>query len=193
MSDKLRVYLDACCFIDMAASQLEVTVQAWKEPHIFYCRKFLEAARAQDIVVHTSVLTVAECTYVNEQPDGVQKQIILNDEVKALFKGMLLSGKSGVMPVQATPSIVERARDLRWVHGAPTKPMDAIHVATALAMKCTHFVTTDILQGIEIIRGLGLSVGSADSIAHLLPSIYRQLPLTPAAKLTVSLAADAQA
>ena len=84
---------------------------------------------------------------------------------------MLISGKSGVIPAQPTPLIVEKARDLVWVYGATLKAMDALHVASAMHHKCNHFITTDNLgeENIKIINGFGLAICSADKISHLLP------------------------
>lgn len=180
MSTEPRVYFDACCFIDMAKSQLDIPVQAEREPHIFYCRKLLEASRSKDAIVFTSTLSVVECTHVKDMSKPENDRIVMTDEVKRLFRGMLLSGagRSGVMPVQPTPRIVESARDLKWVHEALLNPMDAIHVASAIAMECTHFITTDGLKSIDILKSLNLVVCTADGVAHLLPDRYKQLALT---------------
>lgn len=181
MSIKPKVYLDACCFIDMAQSQLSIQMQIEREPHVFYCRKFLEAARGNDAIVFTSSLSVAECVYVKDLSKPQEEQTVLTEEVKRLFRGMLLSGsgRSGVIPVQPTPLIVEGARDLRWVHEITLKPMDALHASTALEMKCTHLVTTDKhFDNVKVeLQGMGIIVCTADSLAHLLPDRYRQLPL----------------
>lgn len=180
MSIKPRVYFDACCFIDLATSQLSLPVQAEREPHIFYCRKLLEAARSKDAYVFTSTLSVVECTHVKDMNKPENDRLVMTDEVKRLFRGMLMSAsdRSGVMPVQPTPRILEAARDLKWVHEAVLRPMDAIHAATALAMKCSHFITTDGLESVDILNRLNLAVCSADDIAHLLPDRYKQLALT---------------
>lgn len=185
MSSGTKIYFDACCFIDMVKHKLDINKLEARERHVYYCRKFLEAFKAQDLDVYTSTLTVAECTHIKDQTNLGDHKTVLNDDVKRLIEAMLLSAKSGVMPVQPTPKIVVGARDLRWLHSATFKPMDALHIATALNMKCTHFVTTDdnLKHGnLEIIRNLGLAVSTADSIAHLLPSSYKQLPLAATMK-----------
>jgi predicted nucleic acid-binding protein len=185
MSSGTKIYFDSCCFIDMVKHQLTIGNLAGREAHVFYCKKFLEAARAEELTVFASTLAVAECTHVKDsmQPQG--KNVVLTDEVKRLLEGILLSAKSGVMPVQPTPGILKAARDLRWQHGATFKPMDSIHIATAIEMKCSHFVTTDSKLAVEnskIVSSLRLAICSADQIADLLPSKFRQLPLSPVIK-----------
>lgn len=182
MSSEPRVYIDACCFIDMVSHDLSIGARHGRASHVYYCRKFLEAARGSDANVFTSTLTVAECIVIKDESDRDNFKPVMTDEVKRLFEGILLSTKSGVMPVQPTPRIVKAARDLRWRHGATFKPMDSLHIATAIEMKCSHFLTTDgklKSENIGIAKTLGLVVCTADSIANLLPSKYRQLSLEP--------------
>lgn len=177
MGIDIRIYFDSCCFIDLAQYELKLQTDADREPHIFYCRKFIDAARSKEAIVLTSTLTVTECSSVKDISKPEHERKIKTDEVRRLFQGLLLSGKSGVLPAQPTPLIVEKARDLVWVEGATLKAMDALHIATALDHKCSHFVTTDNLgeDNLAIIRELGLAVCSADKIAHLLPDHHRQL------------------
>lgn len=196
MSSEPRVYFDSCCFIDMVAHNLSIGVRTDRTSHVYYCRKFLEAARANDACVFTSTLTVAECLVIKDESDPKGHRSVLTDEVKRLFEGMLLSAKSGVMPVQPTPRIVKSARDLRWEHAASFQPMDSLHIATAIDMKCGYFVTTDDklklkLEKTAILKALTLVVCTADSIANLLPSKYRQLPLDPPKATGVSVSASA--
>jgi predicted nucleic acid-binding protein len=182
MNSEPRVYFDACCFIDMVAHDLSIGVRQDRTLHVYYCRKFLEAARGKEAHVFTSTLTVSECLGIKDESESNNHKTVLTDEVKRLFEGMLLSAKSGVMPVQPTPRIVKFSRDLRWTHAATFKPMDSLHIATAIDMKCGYFLTTDSKlkpENIAIAKALGLVVCTADSIANLLPSKYRQLTLIP--------------
>lgn len=180
MGIEIKVYFDACCFIDLAKTALRLQTENDREPHIFFCRKLIDAARSKEAIVLTSSLTVTECTHVKDKSKPVSNQIIKTDEVKRLFQGMVLSGKSGVLPAQPTPLIVEKARDLVWEHGTTLKAMDALHVATALQHECSHFITTDNFgeDNIKIINSLGLAVCSADKISHLLPDHHKQLDLS---------------
>jgi predicted nucleic acid-binding protein len=174
-----KVYFDSCCFIDLAQMALKFPVKTDREKHVHACKNFLNAARAKtpDAFVFTSIVTIVECLYVTDLSKAAQDQKIANLEVQRLFKGMLQSGTSGVMPVATTPMITEDARDLRWVHGITCKPMDALHIASARKLGCTHFITTDSFTASDVnkLAALGLVVSSADKVAFsLLPSKYSQ-------------------
>lgn len=173
------VYMDSCCFIDLAKTILKVPTPGTREPHIWYCRKYLEAARKKHVVVYTSTFAVVECVKITDTSvsGGPTRE---DDDVKALFKGMLMSSKSGVMPVMPTPAITDLARDLRWVHGITCSAADRVHLATALRMKASYFFTTDSklgAQNVEKLNRLGLGVTTADVLANLLPDEYRQLEI----------------
>ena len=92
--------------------------------------------------------------------------------------GSAVFGRPSVIPVQPSIFIVERARDLNWVHGLTTKPMDTIHLASALEMGCSEFITTDkgIHSQADKLKSQGLSVIYA-AATTLLPSKYRQLSI----------------
>ena len=178
MSTEIRLYFDACCFIDLVQSRATYPLENGRDSHVFSCRKILDAARNGDVQVYTSTLTFVECTHVKDLEQQQSQQTVINENVKRLFRGMLLSGRSGVTPVQPTPSICELARDFKWNYGATLKPMDATHVATAHAMRCTHFVTTDqSLKNESFFTEIGIIVCSGDKVLSLLPDKYKQLVL----------------
>jgi predicted nucleic acid-binding protein len=64
-------------------------------------------------------------------------------ETQRFFSELLTSGGSGVSLVQPTRTILDRARDLRWRHEFTFKPIDSIHVATAIQMQCVELLTRD--------------------------------------------------
>lgn len=176
---KVSVYMDACCFIDLAAMKLDLETEAGRENHIYFCRKLLEAARAKEALVYTSFATIVECGHVVDlsRPSGQQK--IWTPEVQRLFRGLLQSGSSGVLPVATTPLVTERALDLKWKHNITCRAMDALHLASALKAGCTHFITTDNF-GTTNIAGLallGLVVCRAEAVSNLLPSKYSQIEM----------------
>lgn len=170
---KPKLYFDTCCFLDMLQFGLKVSPKTERELHVEYCHRFLEASRKGEVEVYTSLLTTAECICLKDESAEGNHKRILTPEVKRLITGMLQSGRSGVEPVQATPLIVNRARDLEWKDGARFNTMDALHIATALSMGCDYFITTDDKLdkkgGVKVVNRLGLSFCRADAIAHLLP------------------------
>ena len=180
MSTELKLYFDTCCFLNMLQHTTGISPKPDRASHVFYLKQFLELARANGAVVYTSLLTVAECQYVLDETDKSNGKKIFTDDVKRLIDGMLLSGKSGVVSAQPTPNIVRASRDLRWVHDAKFSPMDALHIATALTLRCSHFITTDaklVAESKLRLNALGIAFCTADSIKDLLPSEYRQLPI----------------
>ncbi len=130
--------------------------------------RLIQAAKRQAIELFTSTLTIAECTHVNDP----QK----DKEAQRFFLGLLASGKSGFALVQPTVAIAQEARNLRWIHGLALKGADAIHVASALTMKCDELITTDakgLLKRADALTSLNLRV-CRPSGTKLLPSEFRQ-------------------
>lgn len=166
-----KIYMDSCCFIDMAKSHI-TSIEANPNSDVWHCKKLLEASRNGDIQVFTSLMTITECLFIKSDNNN----IILNPEIKRLFTGLLTSGKGGVISIQPTMYVIERARDLRWVYDIPLKPMDSIHIASALELKCSEFITDD--EGIHSqaakLNDHGLKIINAKN-TQLLPSQYRQL------------------
>src|SRR5580692_8846409 len=97
--------MDSPCFIDMAKSAIGKSPDASADD-VWHLKKLLEAAKAGDLAVFTSSLSVAECSHAEGVADA---------EVQRLFKGLLTSGQY-VYLVQDSVLVAERARDLRWVH-----------------------------------------------------------------------------
>ncbi len=171
--NKPKLYFDTCCFLDMLQYGLKISPKPDRALHVEYCKRFLHASRKGDVAVYTSMLTSAECICVKDESVADKHTRVMTDEVKRLITGMLQSGKSGVEAVQATPAVVNRSRDLEWMHGARFNTMDSLHIATALVTGCDYFITTDDKLdkwgGVQIIKKLGLGVCRADAIANLLP------------------------
>src|SRR6185437_3095393 len=164
MPDKPRVYIESCCFIDAAKEAIGITDQQ-RTSDVWFLWKFLEANKAKDAEVFTSVLTIAECTHA----DGNEDQRVRN-----LFDRVLMAGQHCAL-VQPTPFIGEDARNLRWKNGIKLGGADGLHVASGLAKGCKEFLTTDrrILCNATQIALLGMRV-CAPSQTLLLPPEYRQ-------------------
>lgn len=171
MADLRRVYIDSCCFIDMVKSAIG-TVLSEREKDVWTLKKLLEAHRDREVRVFTSTLTIAECTHAGEAS--------LSDKVRSEFTRLLMSGQY-LQLVQMTPFMATDARDLRWTHGIKLGGADAVHVASALAMKCEEFLSCDAkltrieAQGDKIQR-LGL-IPRRGAATLCLPEKYRQLGL----------------
>lgn len=144
------------------------------ERNVWLTKQIIKAAKDGKIKVFTSSLSIAECTHIQGEDNP-------SDKTKRFFDTLLVSGKSGVELVQPILAIIEKARNLRWVHGIPLKGApDAIHVASALISECGELLTTDkkILNKNDKLHELGLKVCEPEETA-LLPDKYRQedLPL----------------
>jgi predicted nucleic acid-binding protein len=163
-----KVYCESCCFIDLAKKQHGVTTDPARDRHLWFAEQILRAGRAGDLQVYTLTLTTVECLHIDRQ---------YTPEIQRIFK-TLLSGASGIIPIQPDPFVVERARDLRWVHNLTLKPFDSLHVAAALEVGCTEFITTDggILKRFDQLNSasLGLrAIMAADT--RMLPEGYKQI------------------
>jgi hypothetical protein len=131
-----KIYVESCCFIDLAKTRYGTALkEADREKQIWFAERILRAGRAGDLQVYTSAMTSIECIHINRQ---------YSPEIQQIFKG-LLSGASGVIIVQPDPFIIDRARELRWVYNIELKPMDSLHVASALEVGCVELITTDNL------------------------------------------------
>lgn len=166
---KPRIYLDACPFIDAAKRQIGQLPQG-RDTDLQYFKLILEAAKAGELLAFTSTLTVAECLHANGD---------MSDSVKKTFKALLSSGRY-VTLVTPDPFLAEEARDLRWVHGIDlaSRGADYLHVASALQMRCSEFVTTDgpIRRKEPQLARLGLRVVTASG-TNALTAERRQQPL----------------
>ncbi len=81
-----------------------------------------------------SAFSIVECLSAGGTNDA---------DAQRMFKAMLTSGQGGVIPFQTDIFVMEAARDLRWQHGIALKPIDLIHVATAIEAKCAEMWTWD--------------------------------------------------
>ena len=172
MASKSAVYMDACCFIDMAKQAVGI-LESGRGNDVWHLRKLLEANGAGDVRVFTSVLSIAECVATDPGQTNIP------DDTKQLFRRLLMSGRH-VTLIQPTPFVGERARDLRWDHGILLRGADALHVASSLEVGCAEFLTTDgqiskskMQAAISPLEALGLKVVRG-SDTRALPGHYRQ-------------------
>lgn len=170
MPDKPRIYIESAPFIDLVKSKVGVDTAEDRARDVFFVEQALAAARAGDVEIFTSALTIAECTHVQD-PQKLEA-------AKPFFMGLLGSGKSGVRLIQTTFAVVERARDLRWLSGVALSGADSIHVASALHLRCTELWTGDgkILAKADILQPLGLRV-CKPALSACVPDKYLQSQL----------------
>lgn len=164
MADLARIYLDSCCFIDIAKQSIGNLVRA-READVWHTWKILEAHKAGEVLAYTSVVTITECTHADS---------IMDAKVRDVFTRLLSSGQY-VALVQPTPFIAMDGRDLAWKHKIALRGVDFLHVASGLAVKCTEFLTTDtkIQSQSAKIEKLGMRVCTSSQTV-LLPDKYRQ-------------------
>jgi predicted nucleic acid-binding protein len=121
------VYWDACVFIDL----LQQTAGRYDA-----CEDCRQRAEKGELILITSAITIAE---VNKLPSlgslpEVQSRVILE-----FFEN------SYIVLRQVDRAVAEKAHELTRTHGL--MPMDAVHVATALAMQVDVFLTYDTPKG----------------------------------------------
>jgi len=173
MADALRkIYMDACCFIDMVRVKVGKVVTQDREADVWHLKRLLEANRDKEVEIYSSTISIAECTHAGEND--------ISAPVKSEFDRLLMSGQY-VRLVQLTPFIATDARDLRWVHGINLKGADSIHVASAIAMKCEEFLSANgrlarLANAGNALARQGLHVRTGRQ-TQCLPERYRQLSL----------------
>jgi len=161
---KPKIYMESTSFIDMAKEAVG-NLPKGLEDDVWFAKKLLEAHRDGEVVVYTATLTVAECQHADGNYD---------EKVQRLFKKLLTSGQF-LFLVQDSLLITERARDLRWTYDLSFHGPDGIHVASALEMGCSEFITTDnhYHSHASDLTKLHLRVIRARQTSYL-PAKYRQ-------------------
>ena len=124
--------MDSCCFIELALQEIGKH-EADREDDLWHLKALLNASLDGEIEAFTSTLSIAEC--VSAKGD-------VSDDVKSLFKRLLTSGRY-LFLIQDSVLVAERARNLRWAHGLNFSGADAVHIASALELKCDEFLTWD--------------------------------------------------
>jgi hypothetical protein len=115
MVDVRKIYMDACCFIDMVKIKVGKVVTQQRELDVWHLKRLLEANRDKEIEIYSSTISIAECSHAGDND--------ISASVKSEFERLLMSGQY-VRLVQLTPFIATDARDLRWVHGINLKGAD---------------------------------------------------------------------
>lgn len=166
MSDRHKVYIDACPFIEMAKVHIGSSIKSDREKEVWATKMLLKASLDEKISVVTSSMTRLECTSAGGCKD---------ERVRSLFQRLLTSGKAGVSLIQMTQTVTEKAEQLQWNDGLGLKGPDAVHIASAIHNGCKEFITLDtkILKYADKLKKHGLDV-IMPSQTNVLPSEYRQ-------------------
>jgi hypothetical protein len=80
---KAKVYLDSCCFIELALQAVGKN-DSGRDNDLRFLKELLNAAFAEEIDVLTSTLSIAECSHAKGD---------VSEDVKSLFKRFLTSGR----------------------------------------------------------------------------------------------------
>jgi predicted nucleic acid-binding protein len=96
------------------------------------CEGTLQRAKAGEVLIITSSLTIAEVLWMRGAPKVSRDK---GDKLRRFFR------RSYIRVRNVTRGVAEASQDLVWDHGI--KPKDAIHVATALDAKATALETFD--------------------------------------------------
>jgi hypothetical protein len=121
-----KIYLDACCYIDIVQGPNKNNPNPEREEHLECCKRFLEAAVDGKITLYGSLLLAVECTHI-----VIDGQRSIDPKVKDSFDQIFKSGKC-VIPVQPDPRIIKLAQLIAWEHEIFLKAMDALHLATVI-------------------------------------------------------------
>lgn len=165
--DRPRVYVESQPIIDLVKVAVGTKVLPDREDDAWHLQRMLDAARDGKVQVFTSALSIAECTHVEDQK--------MLDQAKPFFMGLLASGRGGFTLIQPTLNLMERARDLRWLHGINLRGADAIHAASALHFGCSELWTRDgkLAKAASAFARMQLSVCTPRQ-TRALPVEYRQ-------------------
>jgi predicted nucleic acid-binding protein len=183
MSSKPRLYVDACCFIEAVKHRREIPLSSdaaqakARQDDCWFFRRLCDASKDGAVALVTSMLSIAECLHVEENPGPSQ-------ETRDLFVEFLTSG-TVVELIEADIFVSERARDLRWSDGIRLSGADGLHVATALIEECSEFLTLDrkiakqkFSDAMPKLKTIGINVLRPSQTAHL-PNEYKADDLFP--------------
>lgn len=172
MTNKPRVYLDSCCFIDVVKESVG-NLPTDRTNDVWYIKKILEAHRAGVLIAHTSVVAIGECVATE------RGQTSIAPEVQERFRSLLTSGQY-VQLLNPTPETQVLVQKFRWEHRLVLGAIDALHFAASLERGCSEFITTDdrlkknkVTDAIAVLADLNLKMIRA-SATTLLPDNYRQ-------------------
>jgi predicted nucleic acid-binding protein len=117
------IYWDSCAFLGWLQEEAD---------KVDLCRGRIERAKAGEVGIITSALTLTEVLWTKNAPPLTSDKA---DLLRRFFR------HSYIRVQNVTRSIAETAQDVVWNNSV--KPKDAIHVATALALSVPTLETFD--------------------------------------------------
>lgn len=133
-----RVYWDACCFISYLNGDVD---------RVPVLEALLEQAEREELLIVTSMVSLTEVAFTAAERSGSELSEADEDAIDAL-----LGNRATVVLVEFSERIAREARALMRnavARGWSLKPMDAIHLASALFADAREFHTYDDLSRFE--------------------------------------------
>jgi predicted nucleic acid-binding protein len=118
------IYWDSCAFLGWLQEETD---------KVDLCRGTLERAKAGEVGIVTSALTLTEVLWTKGAPKLERDKALT---LRRFFR------HSYIRVYNVTHTVAEVAQDVVWSH--KIKPKDAIHVATAIELKVPYLETFDI-------------------------------------------------
>jgi predicted nucleic acid-binding protein len=129
-----KIYIDACCIIEALKRRRGLPLDHPVE-EVDMIERIMRAANDGEVSLYTSMITVAEVLHLGTKPPP--------PELKPFVERLILSGRNGITAIAPSPLIVLLARDLAVEDGLWERVADRIHVATALNVGATEFLSVD--------------------------------------------------
>jgi predicted nucleic acid-binding protein len=129
-----KAYIDSCCIIEAVKGRRGLPLDHPAD-EVDMIHRIMRAANDGAVSLYTSMITVAEVLHLGTKPPP--------PDLKPYIERLILSGRNGIIAVSPSPVIVLRARDLAIDDGLWERVADRIHVATALAVGATEFLSVD--------------------------------------------------
>jgi predicted nucleic acid-binding protein len=146
VTEQRRVYLDSNVFIAAMENPGAHSDHAWW---------IINAVEESQIVGVTSEITLAEV---------LVKPIELGDRDLAVAYEQMIASSASFEVLQVRRDILVGAARIRASRSSIRLP-DAIHIATALASSCSHFVSDDRrLNSMDNLKALGVNPFTLDDI-----------------------------
>lgn len=145
-----KVYWDACVFLEMIEEE---------EERRSGIEAILAEAEKGKILIHTSILTIAEVTYAKSE----KNQQALDQDIEERINALWLPSSLFVLVDVFRGIVIDAQKMAREAlkNRTKIKPMDAIHLATAVRIGCAEFHTFDDFKGHQekLSKVCGLKIG----------------------------------